>query len=120
MSTISLEGMQFFAYHGCFKEEKVIGTFFRVDLYIETDTEEAEISDDLKKTIDYQAVYGMIKEEMNISSNLLEHVGRRILDRLFRDFPAAEAARIKVSKLNPPIGGQATSVSLSLERKNYK
>ncbi len=65
-------------------------------------------------TIDYQSVYGMVKEEMAISSNLLERVGRRILDRLFRDFPMAAQARIKVSKLNPAIGGKTESVSLSL------
>ncbi len=47
MSTIALEGMEFFAYHGCFEEEKIIGTRFIVDLYIDADTSEAEKTDDL-------------------------------------------------------------------------
>lgn len=50
MGLIQIEGMEFFAYHGCFKEERVIGTRFLVDIAIEADTEEAEVTDDLKKT----------------------------------------------------------------------
>jgi len=33
--------MQFYAYHGCFKEEQVIGTHFAVDLSVETDNQPA-------------------------------------------------------------------------------
>ena len=42
MGIISLEGMDFFAYHGCFTEEQIIGTHFIVDLHLETDTSQAE------------------------------------------------------------------------------
>jgi dihydroneopterin aldolase len=34
MATIRIEGMDFFAYHGCFTEESIIGTRFEVDLTI--------------------------------------------------------------------------------------
>ncbi|OYT12618.1 MAG: hypothetical protein B6I19_09430 [Bacteroidetes bacterium 4572_114] len=73
MALISLEGMEFFAYHGCFSEEQIIGTRFVVDLYIETDMKEAEESDKLSKTINYQDVYLMVKEQMMVKSKLLEH-----------------------------------------------
>ena len=33
MSMIAIEGMEFYSYHGCFKEEKEIGTHFIVDFY---------------------------------------------------------------------------------------
>ncbi len=79
MSLITIEGMEFFAYHGCFKEEQIIGTKFFVDLYIEANTIEAEETDKLSKTINYQTVYLLVKKEMEIKSKLLEHVGRRIL-----------------------------------------
>ena len=118
MSIISLHGMEFFAYHGCFAEEQVIGTKFVVDLTLEADTSKAETSDDLAKTVNYQMVYKSVKEEMQIKSKLLEHVARRILDRIFRDFPAVSHAELKISKLNPPIGGKVHSVSVRLERSN--
>ena len=80
MSTISIEQMEFYAYHGCFKEEQIIGTRFLVDLYLETDTKKAEKTDELADTVNYQEVYLLVKKEMDIKSKLLEHVGRRILD----------------------------------------
>ena len=79
MSKISLEGMEFFAYHGCFSEEQIIGTHFIVDLWIEANTAEAEETDKLSKTLNYQEIYLLVKDQMVIKSKLLEHVGRRIL-----------------------------------------
>ena len=118
MALINLHGMEFFAYHGCYTEEQVIGTKFVIDLSIEVDTSIAEATDDLAKTVNYQSVYRMVKEEMQVKSKLLEHVTRRIIDRLFRDFPSIIHASIKVAKLNPPIGGKVHSVSISLEGNN--
>ena len=116
MSVISIEGMEFFAYHGCFKEEQIIGTKFNVDLFLETDTSVAEQSDNLSDTVNYLAVYQSVKDEMNTKSKLLEHVARRILNRVKQDFPSIVHARIKIKKLNPPLGGKMDFVSLELER----
>ena len=117
MSYITLEGMEFFSYHGCFKEEQVIGTNFVVDLKIETDVTEAAITDDLHKTINYQSVYLLVKEEMKMKSKLLENVAQRILTSLLNHFPAIINIEVKVSKLNPPLGGKLRCVSLIMEGK---
>jgi 7,8-dihydroneopterin aldolase/epimerase/oxygenase len=114
MSTISIEGMEFYAYHGCFAEEQLIGTWFVVDLFLETDTTEAEQTDDLTKTINYLEVYQLVKKEMEINSKLLEHVGRRILNRVTVTYPSISHASIKVRKMNPPLGGKMDFVSLTL------
>jgi len=114
MSTISIERMEFYAYHGCFKEEQIIGTRFLVDLFLETNTEQAEKSDELKDTVNYQEVYLLVKKEMEIKSKLLEHVGRRILDRLKDRYPEVTSASLKISKMNPPLGGKMNNVSLTL------
>ena len=114
MSIISIKGMEFFAYHGCFKEEQIIGTKFFVDLYIEADTSEAEETDKLSKTINYQTVYLLVKKEMEIKSKLLEHVGRRILKAVKKEFPNINSVKVKISKMNPPLGGKINSVSLTL------
>ena len=114
MSVISIEGMEFFAYHGCFKEEQVIGTKFRIDLFMEVDTSTAEHSDQLKDTVNYQSVFLLVKKEMETPSKLLEHVGRRILDRVKQEFSEVVHARIKIRKLNPPLGGKMDFVSLEL------
>ncbi|MCB2208636.1 MAG: dihydroneopterin aldolase [Bacteroidetes bacterium] len=114
MSVISIEGMEFFAYHGCFKEEQVIGTKFRIDLFLEVDTSTAEKSDNLKDTVNYQSVFLLVKKEMETPSKLLEHVARRILDRIKKEFTNVDHVRIKIRKLNPPLGGKMDFVSLEL------
>ena len=106
--------MEFFAYHGCFKEEQVIGTKFRIDLFLEVDTSAAEKSDQLQDTVNYQSVFQLVKKEMETTSKILEHVGRRILDRIKNEFPLVDHARIKIRKLNPPLGGKMDFVSLEL------
>lgn len=115
MSTISLENMEFYAYHGCFEEEQIIGTRFLIDLFLETDTTDAENTDKLSATVNYQEVYLLIKDEMDKNSHLLEHVARRILDRIRASFPQVSSARVKVSKMNPPLGGKLERVSLTIE-----
>lgn len=112
---IAIEGMDFYSYHGCFKEEKEIGTHFIVDFYFTNDTTRAEYSDDLKETVSYLDVYQLIKAEMAVSSNLLEHVARRVMKVVFHQFPTIEWGKIKIQKMNPPLGGKMTSVSFSLE-----
>ena len=114
MSIISIEEMEFYAYHGCFKEEQIIGTRFLVDLHLETKTEAAENSDDLADTVNYQEVYLLVKKEMEIKAKLLEHVGRRILDSIKDSFPTVTAASLKISKMNPPLGGKIKNVSLTM------
>jgi len=115
MSTISIEGMEFHAFHGCLPEEQVIGNKFIIDLYIETDTSKAEESDNLEDTVNYSEVYNLVKKEMEIKAKLLEHVGRRILNSLKTNLPQIEYAELKVSKMNPSLGGQVENVSLTLK-----
>jgi dihydroneopterin aldolase len=63
-------------------------------------------SDNLEDAVNYQLIYNVIREEMEIPSNLLEHVCGRILKRMQQEFPALVTGEISIAKLNPPIGGQ--------------
>ena len=115
MAIISIEGMEFFAYHGCFKEEQLIGTKFIIDVFLKVDTQNAENTDNLHDTVNYQEVYQLVKMEMQQTSKLLEHVGRRILNTIKKHFPQVEQASLKIRKMNPPLGGKMDFVSLTLE-----
>jgi len=116
MSKIYLENMEFYAFHGCFAEEQVIGNQFLVNAEIEVNTEESERTDNLGDTLNYQEVYQYIDKEMQQKSKLLENVARRIVDRLRLKFPAIESIRIKISKMHPPMGGKMQCVSVELEK----
>jgi len=116
MGKIEIEGMEFYAFHGHFKAEQVVGNRFLVDLTLISDSSEAAKSDNLADAMDYQIAYRIVKEEMQIKSHLLEHVAQRIIDRLYIECPSIEKAKIKLSKLNPPMGGEIEKVSVTLER----
>lgn len=114
MAIIELENMEFFAYHGCYKEEQVVGNQFVVNLRLETASAEAIKSDKLKDALNYQQAYEIVKKEVAVTSHLLEHVCGRILDSLFITFDQLDSATVKVSKLNPPMGGKMDRVSVTL------
>lgn len=113
---IAIEDMQFYAYHGCFEEERLIGTHFRVDLWMELDTTRAQKNDTLEDTVNYAAVYQDVKEQMMISSKLIEHVAARILDAVHAKYPIVQHSEIKLAKLNPPLGEKIACVSVRLKR----
>ena len=108
--------MEFYAYHGCCHEEQLTGNHFLVDITMDTDMEKASGSDDLTDALNYAETYELVKQEMAHISHLLEHVSVRILDRLFEHFPQLNSAEVNVSKLNPPVGGQMRSVSVTQRR----
>ena len=114
MGKITLDGMEFFAYHGCIREEELTGTRFIVDLSVISDTSVAEKSDHLADTVNYLNLYQLVKTEMEFRSNLLEHLGHRILNSIKDKFPEITAIDLRISKLNPPVGGKAGSVSFSI------
>jgi 7,8-dihydroneopterin aldolase/epimerase/oxygenase len=114
MALIELEEMEFHAYHGCFKEERIVGNKFVVKFSFQFNTSGAEQSDNLNDTVNYQSVYNIIREEMLKPSHLIENVARRILDSVCKYFPSIEKAEVKVSKINPALGGKLHSVSVTL------
>ena len=116
MGLIEIEGMHFYAYHGHFETEQIVGNDFIVDLKLNTDCSKAAISDNLDDALNYQAVYTLIKKEMAIKSKLLENVASRILDSLYNNFSSIDKAQVKISKMNPPMGGKIEKVSVTLER----
>ena len=117
MGIIQIEQMEFYSYHGHYEEERIVGNRFLVDLSMRTDCEKASKSDHLNDALDYQKAYEVVKEEMKERSYLLEHIAGRILDALFIHFPELDNAEIKVSKLNPPMGGKIKAVSVTLSRQ---
>lgn len=116
MGKIILEDMEFYAYHGCFKEERVVGNKFIVNLTIETNMDKPSKTDDIKDALNYQTAYKLVKEQIQIKSHLLENIAKRILDSLLSNFKNIEKVSVKVSKMNPPIGGKLKCVSVSIER----
>jgi len=113
--TIAVEGIKLYGYHGCLDEEGLIGGHYIVDVYMQTDFAEAAKTDDLAKTIDYCAVYEIAKEQLAIRSKLIEQVAMRIHTTIVKDFKTVTKAKVRVTKLNPPMHGHVEKVYVEIE-----
>ena len=118
MGKIVIEEMEFYAFHGHYQEEQIVGNRFLVDLEMDTDLSVAAASDNLSDAVNYQKAYQIIKDEMRrTKSKLLENIGKRILDALFAEMTGIKKASIRIRKLNPPMGGPIRSVGIKMSRK---
>lgn len=113
---IEIEGMEFFAYHGCFEAEQIVGNKFTVYAQLHYDCSEAASSDNIQHALSYQTAYEIIAREMMKNSHLLENVAQRMLDALYAIFPQLTYAKIKISKMNPPLGNKIACTSVTLEK----
>lgn len=113
---IELEGMHFRAYHGCLESERLNGNDFTVDFSAEYDFSAAAQSDKLEDTLNYAAIYDLVKREMAVPSDLLEHVAGRIVRAIEEVFPDLEHFTVSVSKKNPPVDGPCDLSRVSISK----
>ena len=105
MTRIGLEGMEFYAFHGYYKAERKIGNKFIIDLFVELESDLTN-SEDIDDTINYEHIFKICKEEMAITSKLLESVAFRIIDRLKREHPIVKSIDFKLKKPGVQLGGK--------------
>ena len=117
MGLIQIENMEFYAFHGHYREEQIVGNKFLVDLHIEADLSAPAASDNLRDAINYQEAYRIVKAAMEKKSKLMEHIAKRIVDGIYAHFSGLQRVQVKVSKINPPMGGgRIEKVSVTYSR----
>jgi dihydroneopterin aldolase len=116
MGIIRIEDMEFYAFHGHFKEEQIVGNKFLIDLEIETDLEIAGLSDKLENATDYSMACRIVKQEMEKKSKLLENIAKRIIDALYNNMKSIKKVTVRIKKMNPPVGSKVGSVSVIMSR----
>lgn len=120
MGKIQLNNIKIRAYHGCLKEERLIGSNYCIDLEVTADLTQPSRSDELSETVDYVVLNQIIREEMAVRSVLLEHVAQRIIDRIFDEASKVTAIKIKIAKTTPPLKGDIESVAVILKTERPK
>ncbi|MBL7848257.1 MAG: dihydroneopterin aldolase [Cyclobacteriaceae bacterium] len=114
---ISLEGLEFHAYHGVYPQERSSGNKFEVDVVVDTAIDASAFADDLGGTINYEGLYEVVKEEMAKPSKLLERVGHAIAAQVLRRFPQALSVTVTIAKFNPPIGGVCKKAAVTIREE---
>jgi dihydroneopterin aldolase len=117
LGKVSLEGLEFHAYHGVYAHERSSGNKFEVDILVDTQFADSAFHDELSGTINYEDLYAIVKEEMEKPSKLLETVGHAIAKQTLQSFKEAVSVEVKISKFNPPIGGVCKRASVVVNKK---
>lgn len=113
-SSISIKGLRIYAYHGVFPQETRVGNDFAVDAVLRFPCPGAIDSDRLDDTISYADVIEIIKAEMAVPSQLIEHVAGRIQRAVAGRYPQITGGEITVTKIRPPLTAELDSVSFTI------
>lgn len=114
---ISVNRIKVYAYHGCQPQERVVGADFYVTVFAVVKVEaSAWKNDQLGGTADYSRFVSIVRREMGIPSNLLEHVASRIALSVLEECPLVQKVSVTIEKVNPPLGVFSQGVSIKIEQ----
>lgn len=114
MLTIALEGLKFYAYHGLYREEQVIGNHFIMD--IQVSIPEPEDPGSLSESVNYEVLHTIARRIMQTPQPLLEKVVHDISSEIKSAFPAVRHSKVTLKKQAPPLGGDVACSVVALER----
>ena len=117
---IILRNVRFHAFHGVLPQERQVGGDFQVNLRVGYPLEKAMESDEVEDTLNYATLFDLVKREMNISSQLLEHVAGRIVKAIVATFPAVTSIDLELIKQNPPMGADSDGAGVEVHFKNNR
>ena len=112
-TTVALHNIQFFAYHGFYAQEQVLGNHFVVDVSVEFIP--TAIDDDLQHTLNYEELYTIVQAQMLQPRKLLETVANAINNNIVAAYPFAQTVCTGITKLNPPLPGQVGSSFIQIK-----
>ena len=119
-SRIFIAGLRMRACHGVLPQERIVGGDFEVNLSVEYDITRAMATDDVADTLSYADLSELVRREMAVPSNLLEHVAGRIAKTIIERWPQVQSVSLSITKLNPPMGADCDGAGVELHLINDK
>jgi dihydroneopterin aldolase len=121
MDKILFNKMEFWGYHGAFKEENKLGQRFFVDLELYLDLAKAGHSDNLQDTVNYADVYNTTRQVVEQERyELIEAVAERLAAKILTEYSLVDEILVRVTKPDPPIPGHYQSVAVEITRSRAK
>jgi len=106
MVEINLQDAEFFAFHGFYSEEQLIGSRFLIDISVSFKPTGNLDDDEIDNTVNYEQLYNIACDEMKNTSKLIETVGQSIADEIKQTFPFVNKIRVAIKKMDPPLKGK--------------
>jgi dihydroneopterin aldolase len=118
MIKVELQNLVLQGHHGVYEEERKLANTFEVNLRVSYDEKHAEFRD-LAETIDYEALYAIIKQKMATPGHLLEKLCLEIIKAVKKQYPIIRQINISIYKLQVPIANFQGRAGVTMSRK-YK
>lgn len=114
---ITIDRLKLHAFHGALPQERIVGADFYVSLSARTEVEPSAWQHDLLEgTTNYADIVAIVRREMAVPSNLLEHVAARIASSVLAECPAVSSVSVTLEKENPPLGVLCRGVGVKIEQ----
>lgn len=118
---IRIDGLEVFAHHGVYPEEKEKGQTFVVNAVLYTDIRRAGAGDDLSCTTNYGEVCRFITEWMQENTyNLLEAVAEKLSKAILLKYVLVLAVDLEIKKPEAPIHLPVGCVSVKIHRSWHR
>jgi 7,8-dihydroneopterin aldolase/epimerase/oxygenase len=118
---IRLSNAVFYAYHGVMSDEQNLGGKFEVDLELQCDLTDAKATDDLRHTVNYEKVYGVMKQAViGKKYYLIEALAEAIAEGILKQFPPVQIATVRVRKPGAPVHGVIDTVEVEIEKSRKR
>ena len=114
---IFIDNMRLHACHGVLEQERITGNDYVITLRVEYPVADSLQSDDVNDTLNYAHLADIIRQEMAVRSNLVEHVAGRIVGKVSLSYPEVTYIYIKVRKVAPPMHADCDGSGIELEWK---
>ena len=103
---IRIVNMTFYGHHGVEESERELGGRFAVDVELYLDLGPAGSTDDLSQTVDYKAVYGLVRNvESARNYELVEALAHDVAQGILESFAKVDEVVVRVRKQSVPLGG---------------
>jgi len=114
---IRIRGLNIFASHGVFPEEKENGQNFVLNITMTVSLLTAGLTDDLCETINYGEACEFIADEFTkCSYDLIEAACENLVRALLIKYPTIESVEVEVCKPEAPIDEEFENVSVCIKR----
>ena len=116
MIQIHLEQLQFYADHGLFQEEKLLGNEYLVDIHLDYQPNKKFINA-IDETIDYSKVYELISQRMKLPTDLLETIATEFCHQMMEKYETLQSIHFSIKKMHPPINQLIGHVGVKFQLK---
>ena len=103
-------------HHGVDEAERKVGQRLVIDVEMRLDFTSAIRDDDIRRTVNYEAVAGLVEkvaseEEFLLLESLADEIARKVLEKF-----APSTVAVRVKKVNLPIATRVASVEVEVRR----